>query len=135
MQNGNLLEAANRAESTALLFRAGYRVYRPEADVNGEDLVVRTPDGRLIAVQQKGRAHVEEKRYGSRDIWMLFPDSPFDGHRQRDWFLVEHDLLFGWMKERHGHAGGFADAKWSCRSPAAWLREQLEPYRLGPAAG
>src|SRR5258707_15509303 len=39
----NELEAANRAEATALLIRAWYRVYRPEADGYGEDLVVRTP--------------------------------------------------------------------------------------------
>jgi hypothetical protein len=36
----NELEAANRAEATALLIRAGYRVYRPEADGYGEDLGV-----------------------------------------------------------------------------------------------
>ena len=41
----NEIEAANRAEATALLIRAGYRVYRPEADCYGEDLVVRTPSG------------------------------------------------------------------------------------------
>ena len=35
----NEIEAANRAEVTAILIRAGYRVYRPDADVSGEDLV------------------------------------------------------------------------------------------------
>jgi phosphoglycolate phosphatase-like HAD superfamily hydrolase len=40
----NEIEAANRAEATAILIRAGYRVYRPEADVSGEDLVIRTPE-------------------------------------------------------------------------------------------
>jgi hypothetical protein len=35
----NEIEAANRAEATALLIRAGYRVYRPEADCYGEDLI------------------------------------------------------------------------------------------------
>ena len=35
----NEIEAANRAEATAILIRGGYRVYRPEADVSGEDLV------------------------------------------------------------------------------------------------
>ena len=34
----NELEAANRAEAMVLLIRAGYRVYRPEADAYGEDL-------------------------------------------------------------------------------------------------
>lgn len=51
----NEVEAANRAEATALLIRAGFRVYRPEADVSGEDLVIRTQDGELRTVQMKGR--------------------------------------------------------------------------------
>ena len=38
--NSNEIEAANRAEATAILMRAGYRVYRPEADVSGENLVI-----------------------------------------------------------------------------------------------
>jgi phosphoglycolate phosphatase-like HAD superfamily hydrolase len=58
----NELEAANRAEATALLIRCGYRVYRPEADVEGEDLVVRTPDGDLLAVQLKSRITVDDAR-------------------------------------------------------------------------
>ena len=41
----NEIEAANRAEATALLIRSGYRVYRPEADCFGEDLILRTPSG------------------------------------------------------------------------------------------
>ncbi len=55
----NEVEAANRAEATALLIRAGYRVYRPEADCYGEDLVVRTPTGELRAVQLKSRPTVD----------------------------------------------------------------------------
>lgn len=54
----NEIEAANRAEATALLIRYGYRVYRPEADVSGEDLVIRTPEGALVAVQLKSRLTV-----------------------------------------------------------------------------
>jgi hemolysin activation/secretion protein len=50
----NEIEAANRAEVTAVLIRAGYRVYRPEADVSGEDLVIRIPEGELRSVQMKG---------------------------------------------------------------------------------
>jgi hypothetical protein len=70
----NEIEAANRAEATALLIRAGYRVYRPEADVSGEDLVVRTPQGELRAVQMKGRPTVDWRRYGGVNVWMLVPD-------------------------------------------------------------
>jgi hypothetical protein len=51
----NELEAANRAEATALLIRAGYRVYRPEADGYGEDLVVRTPSGELLPLPLRSR--------------------------------------------------------------------------------
>jgi len=61
-------EAANCAEVTALLIRCGYRVYRSEADIDGEDMVVRTPGGALRCVQLKGRPYVEWKRYGSRDL-------------------------------------------------------------------
>ncbi len=47
----NEIEAANRAEATAILIRTGFRVYRPEADVSGEDIVIRTPDGELCATR------------------------------------------------------------------------------------
>jgi hypothetical protein len=47
----NEVEAANRAEATALLIRAGYRVHPPEADCYGEDLVVRTPSGEVLPLQ------------------------------------------------------------------------------------
>lgn len=55
----NEREAANRAEVTALLIPEGYRVYRPEADSHGEDLILRTPRGALRAVQLKSRPAVD----------------------------------------------------------------------------
>jgi phosphoglycolate phosphatase-like HAD superfamily hydrolase len=48
----NEIEAANRAEVTAILIRAGYRVYRPEADVSGKDLVIRIAE---IPKQEKSQ--------------------------------------------------------------------------------
>jgi hypothetical protein len=60
----NEIEAANRAEATALLIRAGLRVYRPEADCYGEDLIVRDHDGQLHAVQLKSRPTVNPRKYG-----------------------------------------------------------------------
>jgi hypothetical protein len=86
----NEIEAANRAEATAILIRAGYRVYRPEADVSGEDLVIRAPDGELRAVQMKGRPSVDWRRYGGRQLWMLFPD-PAGRKPGRPWFFIKHD--------------------------------------------
>jgi hypothetical protein len=67
----NEVEAANRSEATALLIRAGYRVYRPEADCYGEDLVVRTPSGDLFPAQLKSRPTADQNRYGGGPIWML----------------------------------------------------------------
>jgi hypothetical protein len=94
----NAIEAANRAEVTAILIRAGYRVYRPEADVSGEDLVIRIPDGELRSVQMKARPLVHWKLYGGKDMWMLFPD-PTGDIPGRPWFFIKHDELFNWFKE------------------------------------
>jgi hypothetical protein len=96
----NEIEAANRAEATAILIRAGYRVYRPEADVSGEDLVIRTPVGDLRSVQMKSRPTVEWRRYGGRHIWMLFPD-PKGPKPGIPWFFIKQDELYGWIKKRH----------------------------------
>jgi hypothetical protein len=111
----NEIEAANRAEATALLIRAGYRVYRPEADCYGEDLILRTTDGELLAVQLKSRFTVNWNKYGRKSIWMLFPDSKFGSGFGRKWFLVPHDKLHEWVKRRHGHTAKWNEA-WSCQT-------------------
>src|SRR5262249_6271052 len=98
----NEIEAANRAEATALLIRAGYRVYRPEADCYGEDLVLRTPGGKLLAVQLKSRMTVNRK-YWRKSLWMLFPKTKFKDGVRRGWFLVRHDSLYDLVKKNHGH--------------------------------
>jgi hypothetical protein len=97
----NEIEAANRAEATAILIRAGYRVYRPEANVSGEDLVVRSPDGDLRQAQMKGRPTVYWRRYGEREIWMLFPD-PAGAKPGRPRFFIKHDDLFATEPRRVG---------------------------------
>lgn len=127
----NLVEAANRAEATAILVGAGFRVYRPEADVGGEDLVVLDPnDLELKMVQLKSRPIVDLARYGPpRKIWMLFPDpskAPMSG---RDWFLIRHDELFEWVKERHQHTRGWKDY-WSYPAMSVELRERLRFYTI-----
>jgi hypothetical protein len=125
-------EAAKSAEATVLLIRAGYRVYRPEADVSGEDLVIRIPEGELRPVQMKGRPAVDWKRYGERHIWMLFPD-PTGCKPGRPWYLIPHDELFAWIKNRHSSAPGWNDA-WSYPKVSADLRSFLQPFIL-PCAG
>jgi hypothetical protein len=120
------IEAANRAEATALLIRAGYRVYRPEADVQGEDLVIRSPAGVLRPVQLKARPYVDWPRYGGRQIWMLFPH-PGQPIEQRDWFLVPHDAFFTWVKARHGNAAKWNET-WSYPSFSVDLAAFLEPF-------
>lgn len=124
--SSNVIEAANRAEATALLIRAGYRVYRPEADVDGEDLVLRGPNGELRSVQLKGGPYVERRRYGGRSIWMLFPD-PRGVIPGRDWFLIPHDTLYERAEEKHGHTAKWSQA-WRYPMISADLRTYLEPY-------
>jgi predicted S18 family serine protease len=118
-------EAANRAEATAFLIRAGYRVYRPEADCYGEDLVVRAPNGELRAVQLKGRPTVDLVRYGrGKKIWMLFPDPRAASTQGRTWFLIPHGELYRWVKRRHPT---FNDV-WSYPVISRAFRSFLEPF-------
>jgi hypothetical protein len=118
----NEIEAANRAEATALLIRAGHRVYRPEADCYGEDLILRTPNEDLLVVQLKSRPTVNWNKYGkSRTIWMLFPD-PKSKDPKRKWFLVPHNEFYEWVKVRHGRARKWNKA-WHCPSLSGELHQ------------
>jgi hypothetical protein len=124
----NEIEAANRAEATALLIRVGYRVYRPEADCYGEDLIVRHPEtGELRAVQLKSRPTVDVNRYGS--LWMLFPGPDSGTGLGRKWFLVPHNKLYEWVKERHGHAPKWNDA-WNYPSIPKKLLRFLDEFTV-----
>jgi hypothetical protein len=128
--NTQEIEAANRAEVTALLIRSGYRVYRPEADIDGEDLVLAMPEDskktaprELIKVQLKSRPYVDKPRYGGKKLWMLFPSAKFSPTERRDWFLIEHDVLFEWTKKDRSE--GWGDI-WSYPTISKKLREFLE---------
>lgn len=126
----NEIEAANRAEATALLIRAGYRVYRPEADCHGEDLIVRTRNGELRAVQLKSRPTVDWNRYGKgQSLWMLFPDPKSSTGLGREWFLVPHDELYKWVKKRHGHTPKWNDA-WSYPTISRDLSRFLDDFAV-----
>jgi hypothetical protein len=133
----NLIEAANRAEVTAILIRAGYRVYRPEADVSGEDLIIRIRGGELRSVQMKARPLVHWKLYGGNDMWMLFPD-PAGDKPGRPWFFIKHDELFNWYKKAHGTAPGWVErhkagkAEWSEKGLGKELRDFLQPEFMLP---
>jgi hypothetical protein len=112
----NEVEAANRAEVTALLIRAGYRVYRPEADCYGEDLILRDREGTLHAVQLKSRPTVDPARYGG------------EATGERKWFLVPHDDLCNRLKE---HGDSFRkDDTWSTAHISKSLSEFLKSFRL-----
>jgi len=120
--HSNLTEAANRAEVTALLIRCGYLVYRPEADVAGEDLILRSPSPQRepIIVQLKSRPTVDRVRYLNKNIWMLFPD-PTGPKPGREWFLIKHDVLFSWWERNHGHTESWKTG-WSTKTIAGDLR-------------
>jgi hypothetical protein len=132
----NEIEAANRAEVTAILIRTGNRVYRPEADVSGEDLVIRRlGNDALLLVQMKSRPMVHSFLYGGRNIWMLFPD-PVGDIAGRPWFLIKHDELFEWFKGQHGALPGWEQrskaylAEWSERRISRDLDEFLQRFKL-----
>jgi hypothetical protein len=126
----NEIEAANRAEATALLIRAGYRVYRPEADAYGEDLILRDLNGQLKAVQLKSRPLVDRGLYGGKNIWMLFPD-PKGVIPGRDWYLIPHDGLFAHMQQEHGNTASMSKKEaWSDSYISKKLQAVLDPYRL-----
>lgn len=93
--------------------------------------MIREPDGDLRPVQMKGRPTVDWGRYGQRSIWMLFPD-PAGAKPGRPWFLVKHDQLFDWVKNRHGAAPGWNDA-WSYPRMSKDLRKYLLSFTLGTA--
>jgi hypothetical protein len=135
--HSNSAEAANRAEATALLIRQGYRVYRPEADVSGEDLILRTPEpaNKLIVVQLKSRPTVNHDKYGKQNIWMLFPD-PLGPKPGRDWFLIEHDSLVDWWSTKHGETKSW-ETGWSTRNISNDLKAFLilQKARLEPKSG
>lgn len=128
--SSNLEEAANRAEASALLMRCGYKVYRPEAGTEGEDLVLRIPDGKLIAVQLKSRVYVCQKRYGGKDIWMLLPSGPFQQGQGRRWFLIPHDALFEHVEQRHGNSAPTWAGEWSYPSMPKHVAELLAPFEI-----
>ena len=126
---GNEIEAANRAEVTVLLIRAGYRLYRPEADTEGEDLVVRTARGKLLAVQLKSRMTVNQEKYGSKSLWMLFPEGPFKNDVRRKWFLVPHDKLYEVLKRKHGKAPAFVSG-WSAANVPKDVGKALAKFKI-----
>jgi hypothetical protein len=127
----NEREAANRAEATEILIRAGFRVYRPEADCHGEDLILRKPNGDLLAVQLKSRWTVDQK-YFRHSLWMLFPEEPYNPSG-RQWFLVLHDPLYKWVEQNHGHAAGWRrDRRWSAPRVSQTLRQFLDLINVIP---
>jgi hypothetical protein len=109
--NGAIIEAANRAEVTALLIRCGYQVYRPESDINGEDLVVKSKKGKMRAVQLKGRLTIDESKYLNKNIWMLFPSQVYKFGVKREWFLIPHDILCNYI---HDHYTVRSKGRWGC---------------------
>jgi hypothetical protein len=126
-------EAANRAEATALLIRCEYRVYRPKADIEDEDLVVRDPAGMLSGVQLKGRPLVNWRRYGGRQLLMLFPSAPYAPGTARTWSLVPHNPFYDWVKARHGHTPKWGD-HWHYPSIGPDLAAFLASYEVQPLA-
>jgi hypothetical protein len=79
----------------------------------------------------KSRPTVSSGKYGGRKIWMLFPN-PDGATPGRTWFLIRHDELFAWWKERRAPDW---DGTWHVGHVSADLGEFLKPFALRPAAG
>lgn len=90
--------------------------------------MVRAPDGELRPVQMKARPMIDWSRYGGHQVWMLFPD-PAGEIPGRIWFLIEHDELLAWMKERHAAAPGW-NGTWSDPHVGVDLARFLQPFVL-----
>jgi hypothetical protein len=70
-----ITEASNRADATALLIRCGFRVYRPEADIGGEDLIVLTPHMHLRGKDARFEATYPD---GRKETLLLVPHYNFN---------------------------------------------------------
>ena len=100
--NTNLIEAQNLNEVSALFLKNKFMMYRPEADIDGIDFIVQTPENNFLKCQLKSRAYVHWNKYGGKNIYMVFPGQ--GDSFQREWYLMPHDTLFEKLKEIHGSA-------------------------------
>lgn len=78
----------------------------------------------MIGVQLKGQPVVDWKRYGDRDLYLLFPSAAFSPDNPREWYLGRHDDLFAWIFERHRKTPKW-DGHWSYPSITVELRDFL----------
>lgn len=94
--------------------------------MRGEDLIIRDRTGELRSVQLKGRPTVDWPTYGQNNIWMLFPDpdGPIPGRR---WYLIPHNTLYAWVKDRHGSSPKWEES-WSYSYISEALSQFLEKY-------
>ena len=123
-----LVEAANRAEVSALLIRGGYRVFTPEADFEGVDLLLQDPDGGLRKTQMKARPTCDGK-YRGKDIWMLFP-APGEVTFERDRFLIRYDNVYKEFKRRYKPAKDLVGR--SLSTMPKWLKDFLDKAHSTP---
>ena len=127
--NDQIIEAVNRNEVTAILLSLGYMVYKPEADVDGIDFIIKTPTDNILKCQLKSRSWVEWDRYGGKNIFMIFPG--IGEVMKRDWYLVAHDKLFIIQKKQHGHANKWANKGGFWHSPVnPKLAELIKDYKI-----
>ena len=104
------IEAANRSEVTALAIRQGWKVYLPLWDEGGEDMILQSPNKKIIyPTQLKGRPHIEPKKY--KDLWMLFPSKGNPG--QRNWYLIRHQELYRYWQKKHNKTESWRQGKYT----------------------
>jgi hypothetical protein len=100
--NNQIIEAQNLNEVSTILLKKGFMLYRPEADVDGVDFIIQTPENNFLKCQLKSRAYVLWNKYGNKNIYMVFPEH--GDSFNREWYLIPHDTLFQILKSLHGDA-------------------------------
>jgi len=63
---------------------------------------------------------------------MLFPDPKNRTSFGRKWFLVPHNKLYKWVKDKHGHTPKWSE-KWSYPSVSRELGRFLEKFTVNPS--
>jgi len=122
--NSRQRENFNFAKLAAVLADYGFASLRLSDDWKGADLIAVHIDGECdLKIQLKGRLTFDQKYLG-KHLWIAF-------RRDEDWYLYDHDALFGRLKARIEQSISWKqEGAYSWPSPPDWAQTLLDEYRL-----
>ena len=122
--NSRQKENFNFAKLGAQLADYGFTALRLSDDWKGADLIAVHIDGEMdVKVQLKGRLTFEHKYLG-RSLWIAF-------RKDDTWYLYDHDLLFGSVRERIENSESWREhGGYSWPTLPKWAHQLLAEYRL-----